>query len=171
MQLQVYVQCAARTLRPNKVWETSKFLLGNFLIKTLRKNPASSLLSFSHSAPVSQYQQDVLISVLSPEVDRFADKLMWKAVIFNDNLPELTQKELDGLPDALIDLPGTTGMVIMSDVDKLNAGDCSFVDNRVMKYVCCKSTHILLCSYYAEQNRLFCRLFKNSNEVVTGQCH
>ena len=26
-------------------------------------------------------------------------------------------------------------MVLMSDVDKLNAGDCSFVDNRVMKYV------------------------------------
>ena len=28
---------------------------------------------------------------------------------------------------------GIRGMVIQSDVDKLNAGDCSFVDNRVMK--------------------------------------
>ena len=47
-----------------------------------------------------------MIGVLSPEVERFADKLVWKAVIFNDKLPLLTQAELDGLPTALNDLPG-----------------------------------------------------------------
>jgi len=85
--------------------------------------------------------QDILTSVISPEIARFQDKLKFKGVIFGAGLPELTNSEIAGLPEGVRNWIsngdggiGTTGFIIEKEDD--DYAKCSFVDNFVMKNFC-----------------------------------